>query len=463
MRLPASDVVKRLQALSDAGSVRQVTTIKWLAACPKCGHELEVISSSRDWTTLYCSAGCSPSEVEAALPRPSAAGGGRNLEAVVSGDGPRSSSKPRAEKAKLHRLDITQMLREDPPEVPWVVEGLVARGALTVLNGREGEGKSLLAMVLAVGVATGTDEGGLVCRPGRVSIVDAENGRYEIHRRVKSLGLPAEGVELHEPEGFDLRRDLGELERVLEADRPDLLVLDAYRSLWGGEENDSREVAAVLDPLRNLVRRYDAGALLLHHSGKGNGGGYRGSSAIGASAELGFTLARAPGDPDRARRYIETWKCRPAPEPPKRWLRLSAEMGLVLIDAAEPFAAEEEERTPEAPAQQELAPKLLGALARGPLGLSDLARAVGKNPGNGSVTRTMRALEEQGSVERGEDKLYRLSTFPLSTRPRGSGKVESGKPALQAGLRRVNELAAAGLETEAEALYASLEQGEEAA
>jgi hypothetical protein len=133
-----------------------------------------------------------------------------------------------------------------------------------------------------------------------VSIIDAENGRYEIHRRVKSLGLPSEGVELHEPEGFDLRHDLADLERVLEADRPDLLVLDAYRSLWGGEENDSREVAAVLDPLRNLVRRFDVGALLLHHSGKGNGG-YRGSSAIGASAELGFTLARDPGDPESRR------------------------------------------------------------------------------------------------------------------------------------------------------------------
>jgi hypothetical protein len=329
------------------------------------------------------------------------------------------------------------MLREDPPEVPWVVEGLVARGALTVLNGREGEGKSLLAMSVGVGVATGTDEAGLVCRPGRVSIIDAENGRYEIHRRVKSLGLPSEGVELHEPEGFDLRHDLAELERVLEADRPDLLILDAYRSLWGGEENDSREVAAVLDPLRNLVRHYDVGALLLHHSGKGNGG-YRGSSAIGASAELGFTLARAPGDPDRARRYLETWKCRPAPEPPKRWLRLSAELGLVLVDEAEPFHTEgEEATTPEAPAQRELAPRLTEALARGPLGLSDLARAVGKSRGNGSVTRTMRALEAQGSVEQGEDKLYRrCSAVPRPTPPRGSGTVERGTPALQAGLRR---------------------------
>ncbi|MGI8594680.1 MAG: hypothetical protein ACR2ML_10020 [Solirubrobacteraceae bacterium] len=48
------------------------------------------------------------------------------------------------------------------------------------------------------------------------------------------------------------------------------------------------------------------------------------------------------------------------------------------------------------------------------------------------------------------------------------GTVKRAKTApealtLKAGLHRCNELAAAGLETEAEALYASLEQGEEAA
>jgi hypothetical protein len=57
---------------------------------------------------------------------------------------------------------------------------------------------------------------------------------------------------------------------------------------------------AALGPLRNLVRRYETGALLLHHSTKSNGG-YRRSSAIGASVELGFRL----GPPPLARRSHE--------------------------------------------------------------------------------------------------------------------------------------------------------------
>ena len=71
------------------------------------------------------------------------------------------------------------------------------------VRGREGEGKSLLAMALGAGVATGQDEAGFTCHRGGVVIVDAENGAYEIHRRVHTLELPGEGIHVYEAEGFD--------------------------------------------------------------------------------------------------------------------------------------------------------------------------------------------------------------------------------------------------------------------
>ena len=130
------------------------------------------------------------------------------------------------------------MIRENPPPVPWVIEGLVVRGALTVLNGREGEGKSLLAMALATGVALGENQAGMNCRAGRVMILDTENGAYETHRRVHALGLPGT-VEMYEPvdgQRFDLRTDLADLDRLLAEHKPDLLILDSFRTLWTGEE-----------------------------------------------------------------------------------------------------------------------------------------------------------------------------------------------------------------------------------
>jgi archaellum biogenesis ATPase FlaH len=342
--------------------------------------------------------------------------------------------------ARLHRLDVGRMVREEPPAVPWVVEGLVARGMLTLLAGREGEGKSLLATALAAGVTIGEDEAGMVCHRGRALIVDAENGSYEIHRRVHALGLSPEGLEVYETEGFDLRSDLAELERVLERHRPDFLVLDSFRSLWGGKENDSGEAAAVLDPLRNLVRRFDAGTLMLHHSGKSTGE-YRGNSAIGASAEFVFKLAKVAEDPERrVRRYLETGKCRPAPEPEKRWLRLEVERGQVYVDRADPFECHEEEEDdrPVAPVREELRPQILGALATEPRSRADVARSVGREPKDRSVGRVLKELERDGAAERSEEGWRRVADrgTPIGSRhsattpanPHARAETGGGRP-----------------------------------
>ena len=195
-----------------------------------------------------------------------------------------------------------------------------------------------------------------------------------------------------------LRTHLGELEAILERHRPALLVLDSFRTLWGGKENDSDAVSGVLDPLRNLVRRYEAGTLLLHHVGRAHGSPYRGSSAFGASCELGFTLARNEDDEDRTRRYVQCWKCRPAPEPPRRWLTLSAEGNRVFVDRADPPEVGEEVEAPTAPVRAELIPRVLGALDGGPLSRADVARSVGRDPKDRSVGRALEALLEGGQV-----------------------------------------------------------------
>jgi len=206
-------------------------------------------------------------------------------------------------------------------------------------------------------------------------------------------------VEMYEPDDgqrFDLRTDLGDLEQLLAQYEPDLLVLDSFRTLWGGEENDSGDVAKVLDPLRNLVRKHKAGAILLHHSGKGNGD-YRGSSAIGASAELGFTLARKEGDDDRDRRSLSCWKCRPAPKPAKAWLRLSVDRGMVFIDRAE---APEDQPAPTAPVTSSLKPQVLAALTDEPQTRAAIARAVDRDPKDRSVGRVLVDLAAEGQAER---------------------------------------------------------------
>jgi hypothetical protein len=295
------------------------------------------------------------------------------------------------------------MVTADPPPIPYVIEGIAIARALTLISGREGEGKSLLAMALAAGVARGESVAGIECQQAKVLVVDAENGEYEIHRRVKALGLPSAGVTVAEAEDFHLGRNLAALESLIEREHPGLVILDSFRSLWpGGDENDSAAVAAVLDPLRNMLRRQGPAGILLHHVSRA-GNDYRGTSAIGASIEVGFRLARHPKDPDkRDRRFLHCFKSRPAPEPEDRWLRLHVEREQVFIEAAESFAGEEGGERAHAPKRAELAPGLLAAAAN-PIDWPELARAIERSPKDGTARRLRDELLKVGELVKLDD------------------------------------------------------------
>lgn len=328
-----------------------------------------------------------------------------------------SPPPPNGQMKTLHRLDVAHMVREQPPPVPWVIRGLAVKGCLTLLTGREGEGKSLLAASLAGAVAAGESVAGMECLQGTALVVDAENGKHEIHRRVHSLGLPTSGVEVVEADGFHLGRDLGELIALIREVSPLFVVLDSFRSLWpGGDENDPAAAAAVLDPLRNALRAEGAAGLLLHHLAKG-AGDYRGSTAIGASVELGFKLTRAPEDPEKAdRRKLDCYKCRPAPEPERRWLVLHAERGRVYVDAADPYESDAEGLAAARPVRAELAPDMLEA-AREPIAWPDLARAIGREPKDGTARRLRDDLLDAGELKRADDGCLRAVKVPGGLAP----------------------------------------------
>jgi hypothetical protein len=298
------------------------------------------------------------------------------------------------------------MLRTDPPPVPWLVESLLARGALTLVAGREGEGKSLTAMQLAVGVAAGVPVVGVGCHRGGVLVIDAENGGQEIHRRVRSLGLAHDAAEyfsIYEAHGWHLESDLRDLEAMLREQAPALVVLDSFRSLWpGGDENDSGEVAQVLDPLRNLLRAHGASGLLLHHSSKR--GSYRGSTGIGASCDLVFALESADGDTDPQRRRLACRKCRLAARPAARWLRITSHEGRVSVLPTMPHVRDVAPRTP---ARDALRPRMLEEIRKRPgLRLSEWAVNAGREPKDGTVRAVRDALEQDGVVERDSTGRY---------------------------------------------------------
>ena len=99
--------------------------------------------------------------------------------------------------------------------------------------------------------------------------------------------------------------------------QPRLLILDSLRSLAPGlDENDSLRVEEALRPIVRMTQARRISTVILHHASRASGE-YRGSTAIGAAVELGFTLSRYEEDPLAAtRRKLACWKSRPAAEPP---------------------------------------------------------------------------------------------------------------------------------------------------
>lgn len=311
-----------------------------------------------------------------------------------------TSEKPHT--TKLRALDVKRILSEPPPEVDWRVKPILAEGGLSMLFAPPGEGKSLLAGTLTAAACHGESVAGFTTQRSEVVYIDAENGEWEIARRIHSLGVPPDGFRVYEADGFDLRHHGDELEAIV--GDAQIVVLDSLRSLAPGlDENDSGQCEAALGPLRRLAHGQQKAVLLIHHANKG-GKAYRGSSAILAAVDITFALGRAEGDPMGCRRYLACHKMRVGPEPERRWLSLSAEGGMVLIGEAEPF--ETEEPRPTASVSEQLTPQIETVIASKRLHLADVARAVGRDPKDRTVRRVLEHLQREERANKDNDGFW---------------------------------------------------------
>jgi len=328
----------------------------------------------------------------------------------------------------LRFLDVASMSANPPPPVPWLAPPILPRAALTVLYAPGGDGKSLLAMALTAAVAHGGSLAGIDCQHGVSIYVDAENGEYEIHRRVHTLDLPPSGVRVAEANGLDLRRHFNDVHALAMETKPDLLVLDSLRSLTPGlDENDTKQTSMVLDPLRRLAHDSGTAVLLIHHSNKA-GREFRGASSIRDSVDVLWHLGRHDDDPDPQRRFLSCRKMRVAAEPDRIWLRLAIDRGRVLIDQAD---APDDTPTVHQPVRRALSDDILAGMNGQPQRLAVVAGLVGRGPKDGSVRNALAALVSSGLLERqGNDyiKVQAVQSAGLHLAPTDLTEVQTVQP-----------------------------------
>lgn len=198
------------------------------------------------------------------------------------------------------RIVYGDAIKSIPPPAP-LVAGVLDLDTLALLYGPSGSTKTFVALDLALSVATGTWWHGHKVEAGPVLYVVAEGlggigarvDAWEQQRRVWTAGetywLPLAVNLLN----VDAAHGLAELVADY---TPRLIVLDTLaRCIVGGDENAAKDVGIAVDAAERLRRASGACVLLVHHSGKDQAAGARGSSALRGAVATEIEVSHADG------------------------------------------------------------------------------------------------------------------------------------------------------------------------
>ncbi len=234
----------------------------------------------------------------------------QEFQAPAAGDGRErepawQAANPAYKSAKLPSIDPTEDWGTGAaPPRRWVVPGWIPEGAVTMLNGDGGIGKSLLAQLLATTCAAKLPWLGLDTAADRAIIFSCEDDEDELRRRQEKInaalgitvsdlggrlrlvdrahhdnalmtfenfGAPGEATELYQ-QLHNLTQDHGAR----------LVVVDSLHDVFPGEENSRVHARQFIRLLGALARDMDGATVLCAHpslTGLSSGSGFSGSTA----------------------------------------------------------------------------------------------------------------------------------------------------------------------------------------
>jgi hypothetical protein len=163
----------------------------------------------------------------------------------------------------------------EPGPRNWILGQLLPEGAITILYGAGGQGKSYVALSIATAICLGEPFAGRTTRRGKVLYLDAEMDQDEFARRAyrvaRGFGLerPTEGLHY-----YRLIRPLGsetvqhEIKEMVDLNDINLVVLDSLTvASFSSDTKDAKDVLAVLKALEAVGT-----VLAIDHVAKPQGG-----------------------------------------------------------------------------------------------------------------------------------------------------------------------------------------------
>ncbi len=192
----------------------------------------------------------------------------------------------------------------------FLIPGWLPRGILTSFYGRDGIGKSFLAMHMLVSIAIGRCpfRSKPKCKPLKVLFISAEDPEAEILKRLKAIledlkltkrerRLLEENFSMPNMISADVRlvhfdRNLRsqrmsmteskftrELRKRIKENKPDVLCLDPISDIFGDNENERNKVAEFLRMLNQIADQHQIAIILVGHPSRAEESEYSGSGA----------------------------------------------------------------------------------------------------------------------------------------------------------------------------------------
>lgn len=177
---------------------------------------------------------------------------------------------------------------EEPPSL--VSDCQLVRGEITATVARAGRGKTTLLtnrmMRWSAGLPLFDDLPDVQApdAPLRLLLIENEGSGFYMRENMEKLyehiAIDEEKKELAKQNlmvwgdgGYtglkvDSDEDLATVERALTEHKPDVLLLEPFRGIWTGDENDNSAMEEVLDRLVALANVHKCGIMLSHHSNK---------------------------------------------------------------------------------------------------------------------------------------------------------------------------------------------------
>ncbi|MDC9622483.1 AAA family ATPase [Xenorhabdus sp. XENO-7] len=188
-------------------------------------------------------------------------------------------------------------------QLDYVVKGIIPAHSLCSIYGASGSYKSFLAGAWGCHIATGKAWAGKQVAQGSVLYVVGEGG-IGVPRHIKAWEIvngqtvenmylintpvfPASPAEVHELviAAQQVEAETGQPVR--------LIILDTLARCFGGaDENDSKDMGAFVRGCDELKAKTGASILVVHHSGKDESKGARGSSAFRAALDVEYRINR---------------------------------------------------------------------------------------------------------------------------------------------------------------------------